>query len=103
MYAHRFSWELAYGPIPAGMCVCHICDNPSCVRPSHLFLGTQADNMRDMDIKGRGRDNRKILTEAQITAIRKDNRLQREIAADYGVDQSTINKIKRGHTYRRVS
>lgn len=53
--AHRVAWELTNGPIPAGMSVLHHCDNRPCVRPDHLFLGTQLDNMRDMLAKGRQR------------------------------------------------
>jgi hypothetical protein len=53
LYAHRVAWELHYGAIPDGKHVLHHCDTPPCVRPDHLFLGTQADNDRDMTAKGR--------------------------------------------------
>lgn len=54
-YAHRVAWEKENGPIPSGMCVLHLCDNPPCTNPAHLFLGTQRDNVADMLSKGRGR------------------------------------------------
>jgi hypothetical protein len=76
--AHRITWELARGPIPAGMNVLHTCDTPACVRIGHLFLGTQADNVADMDKKGRRRtpnrrgenNSRTILTTTQAHKIR---------------------------------
>lgn len=53
MKAHRLSWELHYGPIPDKMLVCHLCDNPPCVRPEHLWLGNDKENLADRDQKGR--------------------------------------------------
>ena len=58
MRAHRFAWEITYGAIPNGAFILHKCDNPSCVKPTHLFLGTQKDNMNDMILKGRGAGHR---------------------------------------------
>lgn len=53
IYTHRVAWMIAHGPIPAGQMICHHCDNPLCVKPDHLFIGTQFDNMRDASAKQR--------------------------------------------------
>ena len=62
--AHRAIWEISRGPIPAGMLVCHMCDNPACCNPEHLFLGTAKDNALDMMRKGRHWSKGKTLSEA---------------------------------------
>jgi hypothetical protein len=98
--AHRHSWTIHRGPIPLGMHVLHKCDTPICVNPDHLFLGTAGDNARDRDKKGRGakrsgeKSNLSKLTEADVLAIRSDTRLQVIISKIYGINQTTVSKIK---------
>ena len=58
LYAHRIAYKIFWGDYDSDMCVCHHCDNPSCCNPYHLFLGTHADNVRDREAKGRGRNGR---------------------------------------------
>lgn len=98
--AHRVSWEHHNGPIPAGMKVCHHCDNPPCVNPDHLFLGTQADNMRDMIKKGRNRrgatHHNAKLSDARVIEIILANGTQREIAKQFGVSQTYVGQLKQG-------
>lgn len=98
--AHRLMYAFFYGKNPGKLQVCHTCDVPNCVRPSHLFLGTHADNMHDMARKGRMTKRR--FTNEEIIAIRADTRINREIGADYGVRDSHISMIKIRRIYRGV-
>lgn len=114
--AHRFSYFLYVGDIPDGIKVLHKCDNPGCVNPNHLFLGTNADNTKDMVAKGRSRfqcskgpgdaackgedHGRAKLTEADIRSIRKRYRKRsyhssnaKQLAMEYGVSQMHITRI----------
>lgn len=110
---HRKAWELAYGPIPVGLLVLHRCDNPPCVRPDHLFLGTHADNMRDMVAKGRQnrpahgspgeRNPRAILTAEQVAEIRQATETHRQVAARYGMSIAAIRDIRQGRRWRSVT
>ena len=109
-YAHRVSWVLHFGPIPAGMQVLHSCDNGFCVRPDHLFLGTQIDNIADMDSKGRrvtlrGQDHPlATLTENDVRKIRKIGRSQKPsvTASQFGTSAVAVHLILRGVTWRHL-
>ena len=106
--AHRAAWKLLVGPIPTfdghhGMCICHRCDNPICVNPAHLFLGTQLDNMRDMNAKGR--NGRTKLTGKSVASIRAlaGHVAQCDIAEMFSVTQGVVSKIIRRATWRHVN
>jgi len=114
--AHRVAYEIAFGQIPQGKCVLHHCDNPSCVNPAHLFLGTRADNVRNMVSKGRqARGNLKSrkgslnsfakLTEENAREIRQSaakGATQESLAKRFSVHPSTINDIISRRTWKHI-
>lgn len=118
--AHRQAWVLANGPIPSGMVVMHLCDQPACVRLAHLRVGTQAENIADRDAKGRtahgprpsehvrlgeASPNAK-LTDAQVATIKRrlaQGETRNGLAREYGVAKSTIGWIKNGHRWVHVA
>jgi hypothetical protein len=88
------------------MHVLHRCDNPPCINPDHLFLGTHRDNMKDRDKKKRAvkgeRHASAKLTAQQVRAIRLDQREQEVIAAEYGISQTSVSAVKRRRLWRHV-
>lgn len=108
--AHRYSYEMANGPIPNGLSVCHRCDNRKCVNPDHLFLGTYHDNVTDMCAKGRNKSHkgaqngRALLTLDQVMAIRSryanGGVTYDDLAFEYGVGRSTIGSILSNKNWR---
>lgn len=103
---NRVSYRLNVGEIPDGLFVCHHCDNPPCINPDHLFLGTQTDNMRDMASKGRSalgeRNGQSKLTEKDIISIREMNGSYEQIAKLFCVDPSNISCIRSRKTWRHI-
>jgi hypothetical protein len=122
--AHRFSWEAHYGPIPSGLNVCHHCDVRHCVRPDHLFLGTQAENVADMVRKGRHtkgeyssfrlnpdrirgqRNPRAKLTDDQVNEIRRryaaGGVTQQQLADEFGVNRRWVGEITLRHRWQHL-
>lgn len=114
-YAHRVAYQLYVGEIPASLYVCHHCDNPGCVNPAHLFLGTHNDNMRDCKNKGRGigkssgasgeKHRSAKLTNAQvieIISLHSEGARNVDLAKEFGVTQPTISKIVCGHNWTKI-
>jgi hypothetical protein len=112
-YAHRQAWEFANGPIPAGLDVCHHCDNMVCCNPAHLFTGTAKDNAADMMRKGRGRyitRRGEDCPTSKLTWFQVDRMRERydtgtcstaDLARDYGVNQKTAWKIVRRQAWTK--
>lgn len=104
--AHRLSFAWAAGRHPSDL-VLHRCDNPACVKPSHLYDGSQKENMRDRSVRGRT-DQRGVrnpsarLRPDDVRAIRADQRSQSRIAADYDIGQSHVSQIKRRKIWRHL-
>ena len=101
--AHRYAYQLEYGPIPEAMCVLHACDNAKCVRGSHLFIGTKTDNNLDRDRKGRqawGERGRAKLTAPEVATIRRTVTIGgvpfTTLARRYEVSLATIYRLARG-------
>lgn len=106
--AHRISFRLHKGIVPDGMCVCHTCDNRSCVNPVHLFLGTRADNNADMRLKGRARGKKgekhhlAKLTADQVRAIRNLPQSNVAIAKQFGVSRLAVWEIRTRRTWSHI-
>lgn len=111
--AHRLAYEFAHGPIAEGAFICHRCDNPPCVNPTHLFAGTPADNARDRDEKGRlgprdGEHNGNAKLTAESVKVIVHERLVKgrkiaDIAAEFGVGDLAVKRIMSGRSWSSVT
>lgn len=105
--AHVASWLLHFGPVPAGMYVCHRCDNPPCCNPNHLFLGTHKQNLQDMRLKGRGAKceshGRRKLTQSQVDQMRAayvpGETTYESLAKIFGIGGEQVSKIIRNKNW----
>ena len=108
---HRYAWQLYHGPIPNGLSVCHKCDNPLCVNPEHLFVGTEADNKADMVSKMRQaygeRGPATRLTEKQALEIkRRYKKVSRghgngaQLAREFGISKTAVQYIAQGRNWK---
>lgn len=111
-FAHRYSWFLHYGPIPTGFFVLHKCDNPSCVNPAHLFLGTHVENMKDMRLKERQcRGVEKPKAKLTPESVRKIRKLfvpsSRRFGASalgrmFGVSNTVVKMVIKGRIWKHI-
>ena len=106
VHAHRVAWELTFGDIPAGAVVRHRCDNPPCVNPAHLVIGTQDDNINDRVRRGRSaagdKHGRAKLTSADVANIRLSQEPISILAKNYGVNRETVRAAKSGRNWKAL-
>ena len=112
--AHKISWILHFGDVPDGLYVSHICDNRICVNPNHLFLGTHQDNMKDRDVKRRGKIPNNVGSNHGMSKLKEEDVLKiknfletticdrNELAKDFNVSVTTIYDIERGQSWKHL-